>query len=271
MIRATRLNPLITRYEAQYGAHSTETVSLLNRMTVRPDADRRYAIDNLIGSLKGHGIWNKLDALYLFAAHTQQAALLNWRKDAANFSTINSTPFTVDVGFTGDGVGSCMTNTGAAALNAKALDLTTALWVSQVKTVPTTGFCAWWTGWNWAYISAADATKVTWRLCRSVGYNNTVSSRTGLFTISRTNATTSKIYRDGSLLATDSTPYDSAAIYNPDAPVRLFSNSGTSNFTNETVSAAAYGAALNDSEMVLFYTAVNEYMVAVNLAKNLGM
>ena len=36
-------------------------------------------IDKAIGQLKMAGVWGKLDALYLLAAHTSQAALVNWK------------------------------------------------------------------------------------------------------------------------------------------------------------------------------------------------
>ncbi|MFG1397189.1 hypothetical protein [Roseixanthobacter pseudopolyaromaticivorans] len=54
-----------------------ETTSLLARMSVQPAAGRRTQIDTLVKSLLAAGIWTKLDALYLLAAHDAQAARLN--------------------------------------------------------------------------------------------------------------------------------------------------------------------------------------------------
>ena len=72
-------------------------------MTTPPTEARKKLIDRTIKELKSFGIWYQLDVLYFFAAETQQAALLNWIKNAHNATAVNSPTFTVDRGFTGDG------------------------------------------------------------------------------------------------------------------------------------------------------------------------
>lgn len=56
----------------------SQTRSLIARMAPAPSPTRAVQIDRLVGSLVDADIWNRLDTLLLFAAHSAQAALLNW-------------------------------------------------------------------------------------------------------------------------------------------------------------------------------------------------
>lgn len=67
--------PVYEIYEAQ-----AETDALVARMEIAPSAARKKLIDDLIVELKSWGIWQKLDLLYILAAHDAQAARLNWVK-----------------------------------------------------------------------------------------------------------------------------------------------------------------------------------------------
>lgn len=80
----------------------TETTALVARMSATPDATRSDHINTLIIDLKNAGIWDKLDGLYLPAAHDSQAAYLNWRKASYNMTVPageTSLAFTVDRGY----------------------------------------------------------------------------------------------------------------------------------------------------------------------------
>lgn len=77
--------------------------ALFAAMTVQPNTLRKKIILSTIHSLKLAGIWNKLDALWIPAAHDRQAARLNWRNPALfeltekNWGVVNY--HNVDVGF----------------------------------------------------------------------------------------------------------------------------------------------------------------------------
>jgi len=78
------------------------TGELINLMAVKPDATRLAIIDNTIRLLKGQNIgglnpslinvWNKLDALWMYAAHTQQASLINWKTPGTRDSILVNSP-----------------------------------------------------------------------------------------------------------------------------------------------------------------------------------
>lgn len=83
---------------------SPEVQAIINAMVPTPDAARQEVINNLVTALVDAGVWSKMGVVYVFAAHSQQAGLLNW-KDPAGLPALalNSPTFTTDVGFTGAG------------------------------------------------------------------------------------------------------------------------------------------------------------------------
>ena len=95
-IRSKKVN---TAMEARAAAN------LIGRMTVQPDATRRALIEATIASLKDAGVWSKLDAFYCMAAHSDQAARLNWVKPQFDLVNANTTAvvFNADRGFTTNG------------------------------------------------------------------------------------------------------------------------------------------------------------------------
>jgi hypothetical protein len=82
--------------------YCAEANALFARMTVQPPVERKVIIDTLIRGLKRDTIWSKLDVVYSFVAHTEQAALLNWKSTSNNASNINMV-YRVDSGFMGNG------------------------------------------------------------------------------------------------------------------------------------------------------------------------
>jgi hypothetical protein len=59
-------------------SYDPATTALLAAMRVQPPSSLIDQINTLIVSLKGAGIWNQLDALWVPCLHDQQAATLNW-------------------------------------------------------------------------------------------------------------------------------------------------------------------------------------------------
>lgn len=82
---------------------NSEASALVARFTTQPTNARKALIDTLVGALKTAGVWSKLDAFYIMAAHDAQAAQRNWIADAYNLTPVNSPAFTVDRGYQGDG------------------------------------------------------------------------------------------------------------------------------------------------------------------------
>jgi hypothetical protein len=84
-----------------------ETQTALNAMAVAPSTDRAFVINNAIYGLKKSGLWVKLTALYLLAAHDAQAARLNMVTPTGTAASAVAAPtFTADSGYAGDGAAS---------------------------------------------------------------------------------------------------------------------------------------------------------------------
>lgn len=74
-------------------------------MLIKPQRNRMIAYSEAISVLVKSGIWPKLDAVYFFAMHTEQAALLNLKSPGTLSPTaVNAPVFTPMQGYNGDGV-----------------------------------------------------------------------------------------------------------------------------------------------------------------------
>jgi hypothetical protein len=81
--------------------------SLINRMISTgetPTYQRQYLIYNTIISAKSKPFWNKLNGVWCFASHGLSSSKMNWINDTYNCVTYNSPSFTIDQGFTGNGL-----------------------------------------------------------------------------------------------------------------------------------------------------------------------
>jgi len=81
--------------------------SLINRMILTgetPTIQRQTLINNTIVSARSKPFWNKLDALWCLAGHSVESSKLNWINSNHTCTTINSPTFTIDRGFTTNGV-----------------------------------------------------------------------------------------------------------------------------------------------------------------------
>jgi len=97
------------------GSFDIDAQAIISTMVIQPDITRQSLINTTVKNLKTAGIWSKLDGLWMLAAHSEQAGLLNWKTQIA--ATKVSTPtFVTDRGFAG-GVGRAI-NTGVNLLNA---------------------------------------------------------------------------------------------------------------------------------------------------------
>ena len=251
--------------EASLSAYDSSAVAVFERMDVSPDRDRRHAIDTLIRTLKDYDLWDRIDGFYMFAAHTSQAALLNWRRDTANMVAVNAPYFTEDRGFKGDGISSYLWNTQAATVHMAPTDIAMSLWISDNKTVGSWDVSM--SGWDCRLYGDVDNNRMSFRVSSATSTNVTVSSanQPGLHTITRADTTNKQLYKDGGLLSDIADAYNSGGSYPTVQPIYLGVTSGTSGFTNSRYSMFAYGGAMDAGESALFYNTVNTYMQAIGL------
>ncbi|MEP9379743.1 hypothetical protein ABLE91_23735 [Aquabacter sp. CN5-332] len=84
----------------------SEVAGLLARMSPAAPAPRAAEISTLVSALLAAGLWQKLDAFYMLAAHDAQAARLNWIADHYNLTAVNTPAFLADRGYAGNGTNS---------------------------------------------------------------------------------------------------------------------------------------------------------------------
>jgi len=83
-------------------SYDADAQALFARMTTQPNATRKGIINDLILGLKADGNWTQLDVLVILAAHTSQAALLDW-KNLQDGAEVLAPAFVADRGYTSDG------------------------------------------------------------------------------------------------------------------------------------------------------------------------
>lgn len=238
---------------------NSEAAALVARFTSNPTNSRKYHIDTLVGSLKTAGVWTKLDAFYVMAAHDEQAALLSWNDETYNLTVAAGTPvFTADRGVATNGTSSKYT-TGFNPLTAANPKFTQddafmCVWALNLSASGRFGndrSRAGWTPVPTIYSRANDATTTN-----TVG----IDAGTRLFTWSRSAAASYARYTNG-------TAFDTPAVVSTGVISQPFDLGETfGSFGAGPYSAAAFGSGLTATEVGDLYDAINTYMTAVGAA-----
>lgn len=243
--------------------YSAEAVALFSRMTVQPTTARKDAIDALITGLVAAGIWPKLDALYLLAAHDAQAARLNWIANAYNLTAVNSPTFTVDRGYAGTG-GVMYLDTGfnpATAAGAKFIQNSAHLSAYSLSAFQQSGgligngFAA-----NASHILPYAVDGAHYSSVNSAA-SNTFGQTTsqGLFVVSRQLAGSYKAFRNAAAYATHAQASGAPASEN----FVVGGRGAGGQFTTRLIAAASMGAGLTDAEVTAMNTLFNSYLATV--------
>lgn len=251
-------------YSGTGGTYGAEAQALFDRMTTQPNDTRKVVIDTLIKSLQACGTWSRRDAIYVFAAHSRQAALLNW-KSVFYGPTENSAPtFTIDRGFTGDGVGSYLDtgfNPSSGVVQFKLNDSSMGIWLGT-DVSSSTQFDI---GNNLTRIDGRSTSSLSFRpnTGASQSATLTVSTSVGLSAWSRSNSTTVSPYKNGSNLGDFSAT--SSGLQSANFLILANNNStpAAANFSTRRVQAAFWGAGITDTQATCEYSAFAAYMSAV--------
>lgn len=249
-----------------------EAETLIAAMTPEPDFARQIVINNLIVALKAAGIWSLLDILYVFAAHAQQPATLNW-KAPANFvaTPVSSPTFTVDRGFSGN---------GASAYLAPGWSPSDGPQYQQDS--------AHVSGWSLSPGSASATEQLvgtstgtspdillgprfTGDLFRMIVNDGTASStiastnRDGFFIANRSGASARQGYRNGASLGSDAVASTGETI-----SALTFLRNGAATFASLLIAQGSTGASLSAPQVSSYYDALLSYMQAVGASSTTG-
>ena len=244
---------------------AAETTALVARFSGAPSLDRKVKIDTLIKALKVAGVWAKLDALYVLAAHDAQAAQRNWIADAYNLTPTNAPTFTADRGYAGNGSTSYLDtgfNPSTAAGKFQRNDAYFGIWSRTAG--QTTASCAgYFSGTDGVSILPRSASNLmTGRINQAAADDtsptSTVTDGSGLFGVTRTGASALRLARNGAELDTGTTA--STALVNGN--FRLGSI-GAVGFSTIELSAGLIGSQLTVAEETAAYAALNAYYSGV--------
>lgn len=241
---------------------SPETSALIARFTTPPTAARTALIDSLIRSLKTAGLWTKLDAFYILAAETAQAAQRNWIADAYNLTPVSSPTFTTDRGYTGNASTAHLTTGLNPTTSGGKYTQNSATLGSWSRTDNNANYCD--IGADSGVIGSIRP-RVTNLLSASTNATASlpaIATSIGLSAWSRTGASVAEVYKNGASLLADTT----TSLGLPNASFVLLARGTTTTpdqFSGNEIAAAFIGQGLNDAEHASMFTAVNTYLVAV--------
>lgn len=249
-----------------YTVVNAETTTLLAAMSVQPDQRRTAIIDTFIGALKAAGVWSKIDAMWVAAAHDEQAGRLNWKSPGSfTLTAVNTPTFTTDRGFNGNGSTSYL-DTGwdrsTDGVQYTRDDAHGSLYqlTHGGNQVPT--FADNQAGPRFAVGARSDAVGGaggnTVNSATVVSQNTTGSMTPNHTLVRRNNSTQQSIVRDGVEVLAPAAA-NSQALGTAD----LVFNKYGSNYNSSRWAGGSVGAYLDDTEALAFYNAWYAYMVAV--------
>ena len=235
------------------------------------DATQTQAICTLVSDLQTYGIWTKMKAIYPFVGGT--ASTHKWNlKDPRDLDAAYRLVFSG--GITHSNTGALPNGTNAYAdtkLNPSLILTGTNSHVSTYLRTNNDGVkCDIQSAELFATKIIGLYAKLSNNIYADIGNANisriitSVSSSAGFSNITRTSSTVFKVFKNGSLLATN-TNTDTAAM--PNKNILLFATpetgSGIGQYSNRQCAFASIGDGLTDTEAANFYTAVQAYQTTL--------
>ena len=239
-------------------AADVAAAGLAARMALRPSRARLERMNRLIRSLMSAGVWGKLDALYLLAAHSQQAAQLNWIGAAQDLTAVNAPLFSIDRGFTGNGTSAYLdTNTPGGSL-----ELYTGNNASMGVYVRTPGTGVDISLGQPAYLNSDSSGNMMVKANVDGGAELSIPNggTTGLFAWTR-NASAVSGYRAGALRSEVASGPNTLSGSN-----LLILRDAVSSYSTRQLSAAFAGSNLTASDMAALNAAIVAYLASIGAA-----
>lgn len=247
--------------------YDPDAASLFARMTVQPDDTRKALTNNLITSLKSAGLWDKLDCLWLMAAHDAQAARLNWKSAAFTLTPVAAPSFTADRGYTFDGASSFLKtgyipNTHGVAYQLNTGHMSTYSKSTGINGGGTIGGRTTSTV-DQALLLPRNGGTFSGRINQNINPTGiTVSDSSGHFTASRVDASTIRLSRNGSMLGVSSAAVTNKPQY--ELYIGGINQSDTLALpTAQLLSAATVGDYLSDADNTALYVLLRDYQAAM--------
>jgi len=238
----------------------SKSSAIFAAMSPAPSGARKLVIDTYVRALTSSSIWTELDRLFVLAAHSQQAALIDWiHPTGTGAQAVNSPTFTTDRGFAGNAVDSYVrTNFTPSVGGVKYTqdNASIAVWsltdtlhaLSDIGTViaPLSFVRSRNLGGNAAYRVNDGSTQTI-----------AVADSSGFYHSQRTTATERALFKNGAPIAATSV----ASTGVPSSELWICGANATE-FSPRQIALSACGSSLAGKELT-FYSATLAYMQAV--------
>lgn len=236
-------------------------VAFLNRVAAGQTDARQWYYNQCIARLMYHGIWTKLDGLYLFAAAEQATALLSLVSATFNATAINSPTFAANVGFTGNGSSSYIdlnynSLSGGGLFTQNSLSIFAWSNTAAQQAAGDVGNPAAGAGAHTGFLIRFTDNNL-YGNCAGSTYNTGVTDGSGLFHLSRTASNAYAQYRSGVSLATSAGA--SAALQN--ATLQIGSENG--GFSTRQWIAGGIGGGMTATDATNLYNTLRAYLQKV--------
>lgn len=252
------------------GPPDAATDTLIDAMDVEPTTARRTLYNNLIVDIKNAGVWDKLDALYIFAAHDSQAARLNIKNPGTYDLTVGggSPTFTTDAYYSFNGSTDWFDtnfNPATAGGNYSQNSASLGIWSATGGTRTNAMGYQVNTSEGGTFLSPHTSGDRFQFIINQISISNVGSSgtpwtnSTGLFSANRSGASATQAYWNGSAQSVASNGNQtSIAIPSNSFRIGIIRASGT--FGTIDASAAFMGSSLTATEHEDLYTAIDTYL-----------
>ncbi len=240
-------------------SYDAETAAVIAAMTTPPVDARKALIFQLVRTMKAAGAWQRLDALWLLAAATRQASLVNWKNPGTyNLTELEQPTWAADAGYTGNGSNMQLSTAFDPIIGTPLYVRDDALaFCWSTKTGTDAGASLGEAGGNtYIYPRYTDG-KYYYRINASASESATVADGSGLVAMIRTGASAGRVDVNGAQLLTFTAA--SAAIASNTYKLLVKPN----DFYSGGLVAAGVGASLSAAQSLAMYNALRAYLQAL--------
>ena len=252
-------------------AIDADAANLISAMIPIPDNTRQTLINDTIIDFKNSGIWSKIDEFWFYAAHSEQAGTLGWKR-YVDSTLVNAPIFTVDRSFQPNGTTSYVNTNFSPALDGVFYQTNDASFgiysringgLTGVDMGVNDG-----TSTNISTLAMRGPTDTTRFRVNQIQYTEVwpdVFDSTGLFVVRRTSSSAKQAIRNGVLIPTAFDPLQVST----NKATRTFyvgvasNNTIPASFISREYSFVFFGGAMSEVEQLSLFNIVESYLDSV--------
>lgn len=235
-------------------------------MSTLPPAANLNAINDCVSALINAGVWQRLDALQVYAAHDQQAALLDWVR-LSNATAVNSPTFAVNSNVAGNGTTSYVDTQltpSTGGLKSSQDDASIGFYVGNAATGLARNGAVNNTGVVYTYIDRTASVGVALNRDGSSTTNTSGGNTIGVKGGSRSGSSVTAF--SNGVAGTPGTVASNGLLNNPIWVGGLNNNGTISNAHSAPIRAFFYGQSMTAAQMLALHNALTAYSQALGLA-----